>query len=243
MICSIDETGNKKDVLNNSGCLLENKDHLSEQVGSNGLAYDAEGNVLICQHGNGAVSKWDGKSNDLFIKSFNGKRFNSPNDIVVHSNGSVFFTDPPYGLKEQKLAPEIAQPISGIYCYRNGKTELITDKFQYPNGLSLSPDGLTLFCCSNKPNEKFILEFDAETLKIKSTLCNENSDGIKCDPYGNLWLCTKEGIVILNNSGDRLAMIQLSTIPANCCWGGAGGADLFITARENIFLIKNLLKR
>ena len=243
VICSIDTAGNKKEVLQNSGCNLLNKDQLSEHIGSNGLGYDKEGNVLICQHGNGAVSKWDGQNNTSFIGSYNGKRFNSPNDIVVHPNGSVFFSDPPYGLKEKKLAPEIAQPLSGIYYYRDATIELLTDKFQYPNGLCLSPDGSILYCCSNKQNEKFIVEFDTETFKLKRTLCTENSDGIKCDLYGNIWLCTKEGIIILDHSGERLAMIQLPTIPANCCWGGPHGRDLFITARENIFLIRDLLKQ
>jgi gluconolactonase len=243
VICSINETGNKNVVLNNSGCILKNKDHLSEHIGSNGLGYDKEGNVLICQHGNGAVSKWDGQNNTSFISSYNGKRFNSPNDIVVHPNGSVFFSDPPYGLKEKKLAPVIAQPVAGIYCYNNETTELVTDKFQYPNGLCLSPDGKKLYCCSNKSFERFILEIDAETLQIKHTTCNENGDGIKCDMYGNLWLCTKEGILILNKDGERLALIAIPTIPANCCWGGPHGRDLFITARENIFLIHDLLKQ
>ncbi len=77
---------------------------------------------------------------------------------------------------------------------------------------------------------------------VKRNVCAENGDGIKCDRRGNIFLCTKEGILIINEAGKRLALISLSTIPANCCWGEDAGNDLFITARENIFLIRGLQK-
>jgi gluconolactonase len=73
-------------------------------------------------------------------------------------------------------------------------------------------------------------------------LAEENSDGIKCDPAGNVYLCNNDGLIILDKEGRRLALIKLPTVPANICWGGSGLKDLFITARENIFLIKNLLR-
>ncbi len=80
------------------------------------------------------------------------------------------------------------------------------------------------------------------TLQFKKILAKENSDGIKCDPGGNVYLCNNDGVIVLNSNGKRIALIQLPTIPANICWGGKNLNDLFITARENIFLIKNLLK-
>jgi gluconolactonase len=166
--------------------------------------------------------------------------FNSPNDIVVHQDGTLFFSDPPYGLKEQKLQPQNFQSLAAIYCWRGGKLTLVTDRYQYPNGVCLSPDEKSLYTCSNKLFENFILEFDAATLEFKREVAKENSDGIKCDGKGNLYLCTKEGIIIINTKGERLAKINLETIPANACWGGAQLNDLFITARNNIFLIKNL---
>ncbi len=213
---------------------------LSEQIGSNGLAFDVKRELLICQHGNGAVGRWEGNAVAPFLTSYNNQPFNSPNDIISHSNGTIFFTDPPYGLKDQKLQPEKYQPLAGIYCWRDGMVQLISDHYQYPNGVCLSPDENTLYTCSNKPFEKYILAFDTRSLQVKGTHCQENSDGIKCDHRNNFYLCTKEGIIILDKEGKRLAKLALETVPANCCWGGSGLNDLFITARENIFLIRHL---
>jgi len=232
----------KEKYLTASGFTGLDTSFLSEQVGSNGLAYDKEGNLLACQHGNGAIGKFDGKEMRPFITAYKGRRLNSPNDIVVHQDGTVFFSDPPYGLKDQKLVPQSFQPVAGLYAWRNGELLLMEDDLQYPNGVCLSPDQRILYCCSTKPHEKTILTFDTTTLKFIKVAALENSDGIKCDPHGNLYLCTKEGIVIINNEGERLGKIELSTIPANICWGGPGGTDLLVTARHNIFLIRGLLK-
>ena len=119
---------------------------------------------------------------------------------------------------------------------------MICDKYQYPNGVCITPSGDELYICSNKPFENFISVYDIKTLQFKRILAKENSDGIKCDPLGNVYLCNKDGIIILNNDGQRLALIGFSSIPANICWGGENRKDLFITARQNVFLIKNLLR-
>jgi gluconolactonase len=113
---------------------------------------------------------------------------------------------------------------------------------QYPNGVCLSPDEHSLFLCSNKQFEATVLEFDASTLRFRRVVCEANSDGIKCDKAGNLYLCTKDGILILDQEGKKLGLIELPTIPANICWGGKDRNDLFITARQNIFLVRDLQK-
>lgn len=240
VIYKIKEQGEPQVYLDKSGLTVPTDRELAEQVGSNGLAYDSEGNLIICQHGNGAVARYDGTNLEFLASGYNNKPFNSPNDLIVHSNGTVFFSDPPYGLKDTKLQPEAAQPLAGVYAWRNGQLHLIYDGYQYPNGVCLSPDGGTLYTCSTKPFEARVLAFDAQTFELKGEIAQENSDGIKCDRKGNLYLCTKDGVLILNEQGERLALIQLETQPANCCWGGKGGNDLFITARQNIFVIKNL---
>ena len=242
IIYKITETGTKEIYLKQSGCNLSDTSLLSEQPGSNGLAYDAEGNLLICQHGNGAVAKYDGKKLKTYIASYNNIRFNSPNDIIVARDGTIFFSDPPYGLKKQKLNEEFAQPRAAIYCYSHGELKILSDLFQYPNGVCLSPNEKSLYCCSTKENEKNVLEYDTETLQLKGVVARENSYGIKCDRYNNLYLSTDEGILILNPDGKRLGLISFPTVPANHCWGGEEGNDLLITARHNIFLIKNLHK-
>jgi gluconolactonase len=239
-ICKISEENNKEIFIERSGCTLDDTTFLSPQIGSNGLTYNNEGDLLICQHGNGAIAKWDGNTVIPIISEFKNKRFNSPNDIVVHENESVFFSDPPYGLLDQQLMPGRFQSLAGIYCFKDEQVILICDKFQYPNGVCLSPDHKILYCCSNKPSEKFVLMYDAATLELKGALCEENGDGIKCDKKGNLFLCTRDGLLILDEKGNPLGLIKLKTIPANCGWGGVSGNDLLLTARENIFLIKDL---
>ena len=233
---------NKEVYLQPSGCTHTDYEYLAEQIGSNGLAYDPAGGLLICQHGNHAVAKYNGQELVPFITGYGGKPFNSPNDLVATENNKIFFSDPPYGLKNQTLIPDKFQARSGIYCWYDAEVLLITDRYQYPNGVCLSPDGKRLYTCSSKLFEAVVLEYDVETLEMNRELCRENSDGIKCDRYGNLYLAAKEGIVILNSEGKRLALIQLETQPANLCWGGTSGTDLFITARKNIFFIPDLQK-
>lgn len=232
--------GQQKEVyLHKSGCTNEAEaEH--EQLGSNGLAYDAQGNLWVCQHGNHAVACYKNNVLEPVVTAYQNKPLNSPNDIVVHRNGSVFFSDPPYGLNGQQPNPGKYQPQAGVYCWREGKLQQIWAKLQYPNGVCLSPDEQSLFVCSHKPFEKTVLEFDAESGAFKREVCKEISDGIKCDRSGNLYLCSKEGVIIVNQQGERMGLISLPTQPANCCWGGADGTDLFITARENLFLLRNL---
>lgn len=213
-----------------------------DQAGSNALAYDADGTLLVCRHGSHDISKWNGTELIPFVSSYEGKPFNSPNDMIVDKKGRVFFSDPPYGLKDGKLNASRFQPIAGAYCFDNGEVKLFCDRYQYPNGVCLTPDGTELYLCSNKPFEKFVSVFDTETLAFQRILAEENSDGIKCDGQGNVYLCSKEGIIVLNSEGKRLALIRFATVPANCCWGGEQKKDLFICARENVYLIKNLLR-
>jgi gluconolactonase len=188
------------------------------------------------------VAKWTGQQLEPYISSYQNRPLNSPNDIIVDNRGRVFFSDPPYGLKEGKLNADKYQPLAGVYCYDGGELTLVCDKYQYPNGVCITPDEKYLYICSNKPVEKFISVYDLETLTFQKTLAAENSDGMKCDPHGNVFLSNKEGLLILNNEGKRLGLIPFPTIPANHCFGGNGKKDLFVTARENIFLLRNFLK-
>ena len=222
---------------------VNDEDLKPDQAGSNGLAYAGDGTLLFCRHGSHMIARWKEQRVEPFITTYQGKPLNSPNDIIVAKNGRIFFSDPPYGLKDGKPAPEKFQAIAGVYCYSQGETSLICDSYQYPNGVCITPDGKHLYICSNKPFEKFISVFDIETLTFQGILAEENSDGIKCDRFGNVYLSNKDGLLILNTSGNRAALIQLPTIPANHCFGGNTKTDLFITGREKVYRIRNLVKR
>jgi gluconolactonase len=236
--------GVKKEVfLANSGTTNPNDPDLKPgQAGSNALAYAHDGTLLVCQHGSHAIAKYDGTTLQPFVSSYQGKPFNSPNDFILHRDGRLYFSDPPYGLKDGKLNPEKFQPVAGVYCLGDGELQMICDKYQYPNGVCLSNNQEMLFICSNKPSEKFVSVYNTADNSFIKVFAEETSDGIEVDRYDNVYLCNKDGIIILNQEGERLALIQLPTVPANICWGGADMNDLFITARENIFLIKQLQK-
>lgn len=240
-IYAIGDDGQASIYLEQSGTSRpDHPDLNADQPGSNGLARESGGALLICQHGGHAVARYHEGELRPYIASYGGRPFNSPNDLVLHSNGSLFFSDPPYGLKGGKLNPAAYQPVAGVYRWIEDELQLVCDSYQYPNGVCLSPDETELFICSNKPFEKRVSVYDAATLAFRRIAAEENGDGIETDPAGNLYLCNREGLLILDPRGERLALIELPTVPANCCWGGEGGKDLFITARENLFLARQL---
>lgn len=217
-------------------------DQERKQWGSNGLAYDAKGDLLVCQHGDHAIARYDGRQLEPLVAHYNGKRFNSPNDLVLHSDGRLYFSDPPYGLKGGLLNPSKFQPEAGVYCWGYGEATLMCDRYQYPNGVVLAPDEKVLYICSTKPHEAFVSAYDTRTNHFLDIVAEENSDGIECDPHGNLYLCNKDGLIILDNEGKRMALIALPKVPSNVCWGGASKQDLLITAREDVYLVKDFLK-
>ncbi len=243
VIYKIDAELNKTVFITNSGTDNPNDPLLKmDQAGSNALAFNHKNELLICQHGSHGIAKFINNKLEPFIQSYENRPFNSPNDFIIHKDGRIYFSDPPYGLQQGQLNPMVFQPLAGVYCWGNGKIDLICDKYKYPNGVCLSPDQSILYICSNKPFEKFIYIYDTKTNKPLTILAEENSDGIECDRNGNVFLCNKDGIIILNPEGKRLALVELPTIAANICWGGDQLNDLFITARQNIFLIKNFRK-
>ncbi|MGZ8545443.1 MAG: SMP-30/gluconolactonase/LRE family protein [Flavisolibacter sp.] len=242
-VYSISANETKKVVISNSGTNnMFDPDLKADQSGSNGLAWSKDGDLLICRHGSHSIGTWQGGEVQPYISVFRGKLFNSPNDLVVHENGSVFFSDPPYGLKNGQLNPGKFQSRAGVYAYAENEVKLFCDRYQYPNGVCLSPNQETLYISSNKPSEKFISMYDAYTLDYKGVFAEENSDGMKMDEKGNMYLSNKEGILILDQNGERLALISLPAVPANCCWGGKEGKDLLVTAREYVYLLEGLKK-
>ncbi|MGZ3853676.1 MAG: SMP-30/gluconolactonase/LRE family protein [Flavisolibacter sp.] len=242
-IYKVAEATKKEVFLSNSGTSNPNDPDLKpDQVGSNALAYDHDGNLLICQHGDHGIAKYDGQNLQSYITFYNGRPFNSPNDFILHKDGRLYFSDPPYGLKDGKPNPGKFQPVAAVYCWQSGKLELICDKYQYPNGVCLSNDQQKLYICSNKPYENRVSLYETSNNQFIKVFAEETSDGIEVDRNDNVYLCNKDGIIILDQKGERLALIHLATVPANICWGGEDGNDLFVAARENVFLIKQLQK-
>lgn len=210
---------------------------------TNGNTRDRAGRLISCEHSARRVTRTekDGAITVLAEK-FDGKRFNSPNDAVVKSDGSIWFTDPTYGTPKGE-----AKEIDGRYVYRlDPETKQVTkvaDGFDQPNGLAFSPDEKRLYIAdSGKP--RHIRAFDVKddgTLGGGEPLCVIDEgvpDGIRCDEQGNIWSSAGDGIQIFAPDGTRIGRIPVPESPANLCFGGEDGKTLFITARSSLYSIK-----
>lgn len=221
--------------LNESGWQGLASEDNSDQPGSNALAYDLEGNIVFCQHGNHAIAKLEenGRIRTL-VNSYRGTRLNSPNDLCVGPDGSIYFSDPPYGLRGKSLRPDIAQPQAGVYRWFNNELELLTDEFRYPNGVCFSPDRRYLYIGSNDPEEKRIRRYELIDGQLHNgqTFLEENADGIKTDENGNLYMATMKGMKIFSAEGELLEFIDMGQMVTNLCFHGN---ELYMTTETKIY--------
>lgn len=215
--------------------------------GSNGLAVDAQGHLVLCQHGERRVARLekDGSFTALADR-FEGKRFNSPNDLVIAKSGLVYFTDPPYGLKKGTDQPEL--DFHGIFSVdASGKVSLIDKTVRFPNGIALSPDEKTLYVAVSDPQDTRVIAYDLATpgaasrvvfnaQSLKSPQRKGGCDGMKVDAQGNIWTTGPGGVLILDKNGKHLGSILTGQATANCAWGGEDRSTLYITA--DMFLLR-----
>ncbi|WP_422930311.1 SMP-30/gluconolactonase/LRE family protein [Singulisphaera sp. PoT] len=213
------------------------------EPGSNGLVIDPQGHLILCQHGDRRVARLeaDGKFTTLADR-YDGKRFNSPNDAVIHSSGAIYFTDPPYGLLEGNKDRNKEIPFNGVYrIAKDGKVTLLTDVVAFPNGVAFSPDEKTLYVASSDPSKAIWMAFDVKedgTLGKGRQFADVTSlvktkkglpDGLKVDKAGNLFASGPGGILIFAPDGTHLGTIDTGEATANCGWG-EDGSTLYITA-------------
>lgn len=215
--------------------------------GSNGLAVDAQGRLVLCQHGERRVARLekDGSFTALADR-FEGKRFNSPNDLVIAKSGIVYFTDPPYGLKKGTDQPEL--DFHGIFSVdASGKVSLLDKAVRFPNGIALSPDEETLYVAVSDPQDTRVIAYDLATpgaasrvvfnaQSLKSPQRKGGCDGMKVDAQGNIWTTGPGGVLILDKNGKHLGSILTGQATANCAWGGDDRSTLYITA--DMFLLR-----
>jgi gluconolactonase len=222
------------------------------QIGSNGLTLDKQGRVVAAEHGNRRVSRIE-KDGTITVLAdhYQGKRLNSPNDLVCKSNGDVYFTDPP-GLyrtyPEGPDAPKRELDFAGVYrVSAPGKVDLVTKDVPYPNGLAFSPDEKKLYIASSRP-EKFWMVYNVVadgSLSNGKKFFDATSipgegvpDGMKVDRDGNIYATGPAGIMIFTPSAKLLGTIELPEIPANLNWGDPDGKALYITARTSLYRIR-----
>jgi gluconolactonase len=218
-------------------------------MGSNGLTLDRHDRLIICEHGNRRLTRLenDGRRTVL-ADSYEGKRLNSPNDVVCMSDGSLYFTDPPYGLLKQDTDPEKELPFNGVYRLSDGPLQLLYDRLSRPNGLAFSPDEKHLFVANSHPSRKIWMRFEVATdgtlekgeIFYDATQVSAAGlpDGLKVDRLGNLYCTGPGGIWVFSPNGELLGTIELPEVPANCNWGDTDGKTLYVTARTSLYRIR-----
>ncbi len=207
---------------------------------SNGLAFDHDGRLILCQHDTRALSRlsFSGKLEKL-IDSFRGKQLNSPNDLVVKSDGSIYFTDPPYGIQPE----QIEQPCNGLYRLTpDGNLQLLKDDFIRPNGLAFNEDESILLVADSRRRHVRALTLDTGGQPLDDYIFADmdhpqpgSPDGMKIDTLGNVFIAGATGIWVFSSSGEHLGVLVTPERPANCCWGDADRCTLYITARTSIY--------
>jgi gluconolactonase len=217
--------------------------------GSNGLTFDPDGRLTICQHGNRRIIRVEPHGNTTVLADrHDGKRLNSPNDLVYRSDGTLFFTDPPFGLPGLFADPRKELSYSGVYRVRDGVVTLLTDELAGPNGLAFSPDERYLYVGNWDPHHKVVMRYevdqagdvhDAVVLHDMTASPGDDAiDGIKVDQAGHLYVCGPGGIWILAPDGRHLGTLVLPEAPHNLAWGDGDGRTLYVTALTSIYRLR-----
>jgi gluconolactonase len=216
------------------------------QPGSNGLTLDPQGRLTINEHGNRRVTRLekDGKLTVLADR-FEGKRLNSPNDLVYRSDGTLFFTDPPFGLPKFYDDPGKELSFSGVFALYKGQLKLVTTDLKGPNGIAFSPDEKYLYIGNWDPEKKIVMRYEVNhdaTLSNGKVLFDMTSapgedaiDGIKVDQQGNLYVSGPGGLWIISPAGKHLGTIVAPKHPHNLAWGGDDGRTLYLTAQSALY--------
>jgi gluconolactonase len=218
-------------------------------IGSNGLTIDKQGRLIICEHGNRRVTRLenDGKLTVLADR-YEAKRLNSPNDVIVKSDGALYFTDPPHGLGKEDEDPAKELKFNGVYRLAEGKLQLLTTELNRPNGLAFSPDEKYLYVGNSSSKRKLWMRFEVQTdgsLANGKTFVDASGspgdgvpDGMKVDKKGNIYATGPGGLWLMSPEGKHVGTIVLPSNPANCNWGDKDGKTLYITAGTGVYRVR-----
>lgn len=227
------------------------------EPGSNGLHLDAQGNLILCQHGDRRLARYTGSFDDpkptyeTLADQYDGKRFNSPNDAAIHSNGSIYFTDPPYGLEKGVDDPKKEIPFQGVYRLDgDGSVHLMVDSITRPNGIAFSPDESKVYVASSDPEKAIWMEYEMEDnaftngrlfYDVTSWVGKEKGlpDGLKVDDAGNLFATGPGGVWVFAPDSTPLGLIRTGEATANCGFN-QDKSVLYITA--DMYLLRLRLR-
>lgn len=244
------------EFLNPSGYTGKAKFKGSEP-GANGLAFDAAGNLILCQHGDRRVARLaaDGKSFVTLADKYMGKRLNSPNDLVYRKNNDLYFTDPPYGLPEGMKDPAKELDFQGVYRLSpRGELTLLTKEMSRPNGIAFSPDESTLYVSNSDPDRAIWMAFPVKadgTLEAGKVFFDSTAavkamkpglpDGMKVDQKGNIFATGPGGVWVFAPDGTHLGTLATGVRTANCAFGD-DGSTLYICAHKQLVRVKTSTK-
>lgn len=220
------------------------------EQGSNGLAVDAQGRLIICQHGERRLARVEADGTQTALADrFEGVKFNSPNDLTLKKNGDIYFTDPPYGLEGGNKSPLKKLEWNGVYrLAANGKVTLLIKDLTFPNGIALSPDEKTLYVAISDGAAPRLMAYDVQpdggvangrlffdAKPLADAGRKGNPDGLKVDTKGNVWTTGPGGVLVISPAGKHLGTINTGQATGNCAWGD-DGSTLYITA--DMFLVR-----
>jgi gluconolactonase len=218
------------------------------QPGSNGITIDSEGRVTVNEHGDRRVVRIE-KTGAVTVLAdrYQGKRLNSPNDLVYRSDGTLFFTDPPFGLPKAFDDPRKELPYSGVFSLANGELRLVASDLTGPNGLAFSPDEHYLYVGNWDPKKKVVMRYPVRAdgtlgegrvfFDMTAAPGDDALDGIKVDVQGNLYVSGPGGLWILSPEGKHLGTLAGPEHPHNLAWGD-DGRTLYLTAQTGLYRIR-----
>ncbi len=230
------------------------------EPGSNGLTTDSQGNLILCQHGNRQIARLVQRSGttgtfEPLVPYFNGRKFNSPNDLCFARNGDLYFTDPPYGLEGLNQSPLKELIANGVYvAHPDGRVNLVSGSMTFPNGIALSPDQRKLYVNQSDPGAPIIRVFSLkadgtadegqvffDARKLAQSGRPGMPDGLKVDALGNLWSTGPGGVLIISPTGEHLGTLMTGEPTANCNWG-EDGTVLYITSNHSLLRIQTRVR-
>ena len=219
------------------------------QPGSNGLTLDAAGRLTIAEHGNRRITRLE-KNGSITVLAdrYDGRRLNSPNDLVYKSDGTLYFTDPFFGLPKFEEDRRREQPHAGIYRMVNGEVQLLSAELKGPNGIAFSPGERYLYVANWDERKKIVMRWEVQsdgTLNDGRTFFDmtaapgeEALDGLKVDRDGNVYVSGPGGLWIVSPEGTHLGTVRAPELPANFAWGDEDGRTLYLTARTGVYRLR-----
>lgn len=223
--------------------------------GAEALTLDGEGRLYVTDDSHRRIARMEDGKLVTIADRYRGKRFNSPNDMVFKSDGSLYFTDPPYGLEKGETDLHRELDFAGVYRLtpsrgrlKGGQAQLLTRKLHNPNGIAFSPDERFLYVANSGETKKIWMRWELKpdgSLGAGSVFYDASTadgeglpDGMKVDKRGDLFATGPGGIWIISPTGKALGRIHVPEIQSNCAWGDADGKSLYITAAKGLYRVK-----